>query len=55
MKSWPRSWKVIDINVLGVWLRENYRTRFAQEAGSKGVDGLIAWLAQTNKNMVGKS
>ncbi len=48
-------WKVIDINVLGVWLRENYRTRFAQEAGSKGVDGLIAWLAQTNKNMVGKS
>lgn len=47
-------WKVIDLNVLGAWLGENYRTRFAQEAGSKGVDGLIAWLVQTNKNMAGK-
>lgn len=55
LEKTPAGWKVIDINVLGVWLRENYRTRFAQEAGSKGVDGLIAWLAQTNKNMVGKS
>ncbi len=47
-------WKVTDLNVLGAWLGENYRTRFAQEAGSKGVDGIIAWLVQTNKNMAGK-
>ncbi|MDO9436159.1 phospholipid-binding protein MlaC [Hydrogenophaga sp.] len=47
-------WKIYDINVLGVWLGENYRTRFRQEASAKGVDGLIAWLVQQNKNMAGK-
>ncbi|MCW5669730.1 MAG: ABC transporter substrate-binding protein, partial [Hydrogenophaga sp.] len=33
-----------------VWLVETYRTQFAQEIGSKGIDGLIASLAQRNKS-----
>ncbi len=42
-------WKIYDLNVLGVWLVETYRTQFAQEINAKGVDGLIASLAQRNK------
>ncbi len=43
------SWKIYDINVLGVWLVENYRNSFAQEIGANGIDGLIAKLAERNK------
>jgi phospholipid transport system substrate-binding protein len=43
------SWKIYDVNVLGVWLVENYRNSFAQEIGSNGIDGLIAKLAERNK------
>jgi len=42
-------WKIFDVNVLGVWLVQNYRSSFAQEIGSNGVDGLIAKLAERNK------
>ena len=42
-------WKIYNLNVLGVWLVETYRTQFAQEISSKGVDGLIAALAERNK------
>ena len=54
MEKTATGWKIYDLNVLGVWLGENYRTRFRQEASAKGVDGLIAWLVQQNKNMAGK-
>lgn len=43
------SWKVYNMNVMGVWLVENYRSQFAQEINAKGVDGLIASLADRNK------
>jgi phospholipid transport system substrate-binding protein len=43
-------WKIYDLNVMGVWLVETYRSQFAQEIGSKGIDGLIATLAQRNKS-----
>lgn len=42
-------WKIYDVNVLGVWLVEQYKSSFAQEIGSAGVDGLIAKLAERNK------
>ncbi len=43
------SWKIYDVNVLGVWLVENYRNSFAQEIGANGIDGLIAKMAERNK------
>ena len=43
------AWKVYDINVLGVWLVENYRNSFSQEIGASGIDGLINKLAERNK------
>ena len=42
-------WKIYDLNVLGLWLVETYRTQFAQEINAKGIDGLIQTLAQRNK------
>ena len=44
------SWKIYDVNVLGVWLVENYRNSFAQEIGANGIDGLIGKLAERNKS-----
>ena len=52
MEKLPSGWKIYDLNVLGVWLVETYRTQFAQEINAKGVDGLIASLAQRNKTNV---
>ncbi len=43
-------WKIYDLNVLGLWLVETYRTQFAQEINAKGIDGLIESLAQRNKS-----
>ena len=41
-------WKIYDVNVLGVWLVENYRNSFSQEISANGIDGLIAKLAERN-------
>jgi phospholipid transport system substrate-binding protein len=49
LEKTPEGWKIYDLNVLGVWLVETYKTQFAQEINTKGIDGLIATLAQRNK------
>ena len=49
-------WKIYDVNVLGVWLVENYRNTFAQEISANGIDGLIAKMVERNaKNGAAKS
>lgn len=48
------SWKIYDVNVLGVWLGQNYRNSFAQEIGANGMDSLIKKLAEKNKSAGGK-
>lgn len=45
------AWKIYDVNVLGVWLVETYRTQFAQETSSGGVDALIRSLRQKNEQL----
>ncbi len=45
-----QDWKIIDVNVGGLWLVQNYRSQFAQELGKGGIDGLITTLAERNKN-----
>ena len=42
-------WKIYNLNVLGVWLVETYRSQFAQEISANGIDGLISSLADRNK------
>lgn len=42
-------WKIIDVNVGGIWLVPSYRQQFAPELSSGGIDGLIAKLVERNK------
>jgi len=42
-------WKIYDVNVLGIWLADQYRNSFAQEIGANGIDGLIKALADKNQ------
>jgi phospholipid transport system substrate-binding protein len=50
----PAGWRIYNLNVMGVWLVDNYRSQFAQEINAKGMDGLIASLAERNKTNAGK-
>jgi phospholipid transport system substrate-binding protein len=43
------AWKIIDVNVGGIWLVQSYRTQFATEITKGGLDGLINTLAERNK------
>ena len=43
-------WRIFNINVMGVWLVETYKSQFAQEINAKGVDGLIESLTARNKS-----
>jgi len=42
-------WRIYNLNVLGVWLVETYRSQFNEVINAKGVDGLITTLADRNK------
>jgi len=42
-------WKIIDVNVGGIWLVTSYRSQFAQEISGGGIEGLIAKLVERNK------
>jgi phospholipid transport system substrate-binding protein len=46
-------WKIFNLNVLGVWLVDTYRSQFAAEINAKGIDGLIATLAARNQTNAG--
>jgi phospholipid transport system substrate-binding protein len=47
-------WKIYNLNVMGVWLMETFRSQFSQEINAKGVDGLISTLKSRNQAMAGK-
>ncbi len=49
LEKTPTGWKIYNLNVLGVWLVETYRSQFGQEISAKGIDGLIATLTARNK------
>lgn len=48
-------WKINNLNVLGVWLVETYRSQFRSEINAKGIDGLISTLTEMNKSNAKKS
>ena len=47
-------WKIYDINILGVWLVENYKSQFSSQVNSSGVDGLIKTLTERNSQLAQK-
>lgn len=48
-------WKIFDLNVMGIWLVENYRSQFSKEINAGGLDGLIKSLAERNKSNAKKA
>lgn len=49
------NWKIIDVNVAGIWLVTSFRSQFAQELGKGGLEGLINSLADRNKASAARS
>ena len=49
LEKLPAEWKIFDVNVLGVWLVDQYKSSFAQQIASGGIDGLITTLVAKNK------
>jgi len=47
-------WKIYDINILGVWLVENYKSQFSSQVNSSGIDGLIKTLSERNSQLAQK-
>ena len=48
-------WQIYNLNVLGVWLVETYRSQFAEVISAKGIDGLINTLSERNKSNAKKA
>ena len=43
-------WKIVNVNVVGVWLVENYRSTFQSEINRGGMDGLVKSLTAMNQS-----
>jgi phospholipid transport system substrate-binding protein len=54
-KNPGEGWKINNLNVLGVWLVETYRSQFRSEINAKGIDGLITTLTDMNKSNAKKT
>ena len=48
-------WKIYDINILGVWLVENYKSQFSSQVNASGIDGLIKTLTERNSQPAKKA
>jgi len=49
-----QGWKIYDLNVLGAWLVETYKSTFASEISKGGIDGLIKKLHDRNQQLASK-
>jgi phospholipid transport system substrate-binding protein len=54
LRKAPSGWKIYDVNVMGAWLSETYRTTFASEISKGGVDGLIHTLEEKNRQLASR-
>lgn len=46
LKKVKGEWRIIDVDVEGIWLVGNYRSQFASVVNSSGIDGLIKSLRE---------
>ncbi|OYW81373.1 MAG: hypothetical protein B7Z19_00685 [Polynucleobacter sp. 32-46-5] len=51
LEKTPNGWKVYDMNIMGVWLIEAYRNQFANQISQNGVEGLVKFLQDRNKQL----
>ncbi|OON59297.1 hypothetical protein B0920_23170 [Massilia sp. KIM] len=49
-----QGWKIYDVNVLGAWLVETYKSTFTSQINKGGIDGLIKSLADRNAQLASK-
>lgn len=55
MEKADAGWRIYDVNILGIWLVENYKNSFASEINANGVDGLIKSLTERNRELAKKA
>lgn len=48
-------WKIVDVNVEGIWMVENYRSQFASTLNQDGIPGLIRLLEEKGEELAGKN
>jgi phospholipid transport system substrate-binding protein len=51
LEKGANGWKVYDMNIMGAWLVEAYRNQFANQIGQSGIDGLVKFLQDRNKQL----
>jgi phospholipid transport system substrate-binding protein len=51
LESTDKGWKVYDMNIMGVWLVEAYRNQFANQISQNGIEGLVKFLQDRNKQL----
>ena len=49
MEKTPAGWRIFDVQVAGVCLVTTYRDAFAEKVRESGVEGLIKWLSEMNR------
>jgi len=51
LEKTANGWRVYDMNIMGVWLVEAYRNQFANQISQNGIDGLVKFLQERNKQL----
>jgi phospholipid transport system substrate-binding protein len=51
LEKGPNGWKVYDMNIMGAWLVEAYRNQFSNQISQNGIDGLVKFLQDRNKQL----
>jgi len=51
LEKTPNGWKVYDMNIMGVWLIEAYRNQFSNQISQNGIEGLVKFLQERNKQL----
>lgn len=51
LEKTPTGWRVYDMNIMGVWLVEAYRNQFSNQISQNGIEGLVKFLQERNKQL----
>lgn len=51
LEKTANGWKVYDMNIMGVWLVEAYRSQFSNQISQNGIEGLVKFLQDRNKQL----
>ena len=51
LEKTANGWRVYDMNIMGVWLVEAYRNQLANQISQNGIEGLVKFLQERNKQL----